>query len=74
MRVLRSALTAASLAMLFLATPARAGASDATQERVHTLSAADLEEFLTPVMEQQITKHHVAGAVVVVVKDGGMYS
>jgi CubicO group peptidase (beta-lactamase class C family) len=72
MRGLRSELSAALLALLFLTVPAPAGVSDQTQAGVQTLSVADLEKFLAPVMEQQIAKQHVAGAMVVIVKDGAI--
>jgi CubicO group peptidase (beta-lactamase class C family) len=71
MRSLRYPANAAALAVLFLISPVPATA-DAAQGEVHTLSAADLEGFLAPLMEQQLAQHHVAGAVAVIVKDGAV--
>jgi CubicO group peptidase (beta-lactamase class C family) len=70
MKSLRYAANAAALALLFLTAPAHGGTADAAQSGAHALSAADLEGFLAPLMEQQLTGQHVAGAVAVAVKDG----
>jgi CubicO group peptidase (beta-lactamase class C family) len=44
-------------------------AAEAAAAASHPLSAADLEAFLDPLMKEQLARHKIAGAVVVVAKD-----
>jgi CubicO group peptidase (beta-lactamase class C family) len=51
---------------------APAVAEEAAAPAIHRLSASDLEAFLDPLVTGQLGRLKIAGAVVVVVKDGGI--